>query len=105
MAEFFGRAVAVAWHLALGVSFRAISLPENFITNGELSSLFRGEAHASSRAQFGAASSALSVTGLRPQRLHAKRSVRRMDFAPCLSFFAASPLLVSVNLHHSYDIA
>ena len=76
MPEFFGRAVVVAWHLALGVSFRAISLPENFITNGELSSLFRGEAHASSRAQFGAASSAFSVTGLlRPQRLHAKRSV------------------------------
>ena|SRR5437660_8693283 len=74
MSEFFGRAVPVATHLALGVSFRAISLPENFITNGELSSLFPREAHAPSRAQFGAASNASSVRGLlRRQRLHAKR--------------------------------
>src|SRR5437763_17167839 len=87
MSEFFGRAVAVAWHLALGVSFRAISLPENFITNGELSSLFRGEAHASSRAQFGAASSALSVTGLRPQPLHAKRSVPRIGLCALPKLF------------------
>src|SRR5204863_9961724 len=90
MPEFFGRAVAVAWHLALGVSFRAISLPENFITNGELSSLFRGEAHASWRAQFGAAWSVFSVTGLlSPQRLNANRSVPQLGFGALRKLFSS----------------
>src|SRR6266699_1520229 len=101
MSEFFGRAVAVACHLALGVSFRAISLRENFITNGELSSLFPGEARAL------ACTIRRDVECLfRPGIAEASATAREAEVfpehvAPCLSFFVASTLLVSVNIHQS----
>ena len=107
MSEFFGRAVPVAWHLALGVSFRAISLREKFITNGELSSLF----------PWGSAR-ALACTVrrrvecfFRPGIAEASTTAREAEVFPetglcaCLSFFVASPLLVSVNIHQSNDRA
>ena len=106
MSEFFGRAVPVATHLALGVSFRAISLPENFITNGELSSLFPGEARAL------ACTIRRDVECLfRPGIAEASATAREAEVFPetglcaCLSFFVASPLLVSVNIHQSNDRA
>jgi len=107
MSEFFGRAVPVAWHLALGVSFRAISLREKFITNGELSSLF----------PWGSARALACTVRRRVECLLPSGDYRDIndyrrvqvfpgqEFAPFLSFFVASPLLVSVNIHQSNDCA
>ena len=87
MFEFFGRAVPFAWHLAVGVSFRAISLREKLTTNGELSSLFAGEMYTPWRTHFGAPPNA------RCQRLHEARAFQT-GLCPvprlCLCYAAAA---------------